>query len=317
MRRVNMRSHIIAFVTAVFLAAAAACSAVETWIAVSTEVGEELDGTGFRDRHALKLDGFDYTWPGSIFFDPGDIIDLDTGLDAYHYVGLVNGVASTDVHYFATEVDFWYQGAHFEDEDLLMYNTSSGLLTEVFDVKNLSFGPGNDHEDFGLDAASLLSRGLGTAYLNEFWAFSTEVGGVGFSDGDILITDGTDVVDVIPLACAFGGRNVGLDAIHYLGEGWYPEILDTTWALSTEVDGWFYDRLGTRVDFRDEDILVVDIVQGAISNIELVWLGREAFGRDVGLDALYGTINFIPEPTPMLMLGLAFAVLGLRHWTRK
>ena len=69
-----MRSLIIVLVTAVFLAAAAACSAVETWIAVSTEVGEELDGTGFRDRHALKLDGFDYTWPGSIFFDPGDII---------------------------------------------------------------------------------------------------------------------------------------------------------------------------------------------------------------------------------------------------
>ncbi len=290
------------------------------WAAVSTEVDEFLDGSGFMQRHVLRLDPPDFSWPGSIFFDPGMIIGVDTGLDAYHYGNHRNGAASAGYgqHYFATEVDFMYRDTLYQDEDLMMYDEFTGALTEVFDVKDIL------GDDYGLDAITSPDTGI--------WAFSTEVDhfeltdgldGIdnffGFTDGDILITDGTDLLDVIYLEPVFG-RNVGLDALQFWGEEWDGNDHYTHWLISTEVDGWFINGddespLPTGPDFRDEDILVLRVRNGEVEGVELSeWRGVDAFGRDVGLDALYA--EPIPEPATMLVAVLGLAVFGLRRLKR-
>ena len=276
---------------------------------ISTEVDETLDSSGFMDRQVLQLWPPDFTWSGSLandlVFDPGDVFGVETGLDAYHYMG--------GLHYFSTEVDVLDGGRLvFEDEDLLAYDPSTGGVTEVFDVKNVLGA------DYGLDAASYFWIEEESIY---GLLFSTEVGGSitggpSFTDGDVLIYSPWKAdIEVFGLEEYFG-RNVGLDAIHVMIEedptGGQNEFM--TLLMSTEVDGQLLGGdpqfLDGTIHFKDEDILALNFAGSIFQNAELVWNGVDSMGlgRDVGLDALYVDAA-VPEPGTMLLAGFGLAML--------
>jgi hypothetical protein len=296
--------------TCILSAASFGAEQYPQWAAVSTEVDEFLFGTGFMQRHALKLVPPEFKWAnsGSIFFDPGAVFGVDMGLDAYHYSESLTSGPAYNLHYFSSEVDFIYEGVAYRNEELLAYDETTGGVTSVLDVVAIL------GHDYGLDAACF-TKGI--------WAFSTEVGselstvtsiGV-FTDGDIIaIVDG--VVEVFRVTEYFP-RNMGLDALHFLLE----EEESLSILMSTEVDGTILDpRTGAEVAFRDEDILRLgmfwDDVDGDwyLGEVELGWEGVEGFGRDVGLDALY-VAEMIPEPAAILMAG--FGLIALLSGFRK
>ena len=285
-------------------------------IFLSPEVDEFINDTSFMQRHVLKLDWPTYTWPGSVFFDPGIASNpFDTGLDAYHYEVMedsltisamtrngMNRNGMTQVlfgqHYFASEVDWMYGKTLIEDEVLVCYDEFTGLVTKVFDVKDESILGA----DYGLDAATYMGNG--------YWAFSTEVDGMvrdlSFTDDDIIITDLKGFIDVIPLTNIFN-QEVGLDALHYLGEAYQGSWGDSAWLISTEVDS---------IDvFNDEDILELTFAKG-VGMASLFKRGVDMFGHDVGLDALYTDSNPIPEPAPIFMAGLGLGILAFRFRKR-
>ena len=274
------------------------------WVAVSTEVDEFLFGTGFMQRHALKLLPLEFKWSnsGSIFFDPGVVFGVDMGLDAYHYLDNVGGDPAYGIHYFSSEVDFVYEGIGYRDEEFLAYNEKTGGVTSVLDaVAILGY-------DYGLDGAS---------YAEGIWYFSTEVGdeldglrGIGtFTDGDIIaiVDGGTEILRITE----YFPRNMGLDALHVL----FEEEESLNILMSTEVDGVILDpKTGAEVAFRDEDILRLGMLWDDVDEdwylgeVELGWKGVDGFGRDVGLDALYVS-EVIPEPAAMLMAGFGLIAL--------
>jgi len=294
-------------------------SATEPLYAVlSTEVNELLDGAGgFMDRQMLQFWPPDYNWSGNLsqdlFFDPGPILGVETGLDAYHY--------RDGLHYFSTEVDVYDQGrVLFEDEDLLVYDPGTGAVTQAFDVKDVL---GEDH---GLDAACWFFDEMDSEWM---LLFSTEAGGSAlmdgsvqsFTDGDLLVADPSGL-SMVSLEEYFG-RNVGLDALHVT---WNPDdsgAMRLEVLISTEFDGQIRVADGVSesfVDFKDEDILMMlfafDDGPGGLLEANVPWRGVEdGFGWDVGLDALY--IEPIPEPTTMLLAGLGLGALALKFKRKK
>ena len=308
---------ILSIAAAGFFFAGAALSQ-PTYVIVSTEVDETINGSGYMQRHALSLDGPDYNWntSGAIFFDPATVINdpnfpngIDTGLDAFHFNQILDQTRFLGQYFFSTEVDFWNNDTHYEDEDLLVFDEFTGSLSQVFDTKDIL------GDDYGLDAATYLGALPGTAStsLNNsgYWAFSTEEAGIGFSGTDILITDGASLLSVIPMAFIFG-QDVGLDALHYLGEGYTNSWADSSWAFSTEVDGSFIDASGAEIFFTDQDVLIVNFVGNQVGSMELAWSGEEGFGRDVGLDALYLSPTNVPEPGTLSLIGACLGLLVLR-----
>lgn len=278
------------------------------WVVVSTEVDENFEPAGFQDRQGLRLDYPSYTWPGSIFFDPGPgVLGIETGLDAFHY-DLLDGLC-----FFSTEVDVAVDNLIFEDEDLLMWDGAA--VTEVFDVKNL-LGPtgGPLGLDYGLDAITYFDH----VELGAVWAFSTEVDVLPLSvtAGDVIFTDGTIIVGTWNLQQIFD-HEVGLDALHILiGEG--PDRAQYEFIISTEVDGSVWDPESQQwKPFKDEDILSLSFDLGNnLLRADVPWTGVQGFGRDVGLDALYIGPE-IPEPATMLLAGVGLFALVLRLRKRR
>ncbi len=290
------------------------------WALISTEVDDGLDGAGtFMDREVLQLFPplFPWSWDvNDVFFDPGDVFGIETGLDAFH----VQHGQPADLYYFSTEVDFDFEGQAYEDEDLLVYDTSTGLVNEAFDVKDVMGA------DYGLDAACWFFDEVDARWM---LLFSTEVGGTAlidgvvetFTDGDILVTDGSELIGWLNVQEVFG-RNVGLDALHVWLQEEEPEQVELFVMFSTEVDGVVRDLDGDPgdndplIDFKDQDLLIFQYAMndgpGALLRTELAWQGIEdGFGKDVGLDAVY--VEPIPEPATMLLVGLGFGALALRY----
>lgn len=307
------------------------------WAVVSTEVDQYTDALGYVDRQALIVyETAGYGWSddlNDVFFDPADLVGSDeTGLDAFH-IQRSNG---DTFYYFSTSVDFVYMGIPFEDEDLLVYQVSTGLMGTMFDTKSLTnlVMPG----DYGLDAACLYYEEREDRNLI---LFSTELGGqftqqeatggfstMDFTGGDLLVSDGTEIVGMLDFKEIFG-RNFGLDALHaYLQEDG-PDQMSLRVAISTEVDGSVLeikknpDDPDEWIDFKDQDLLEFAFdydpgtgEPGDLEEITLVWRGIEdGFGKDVGLDALY--IEMIPEPATVLLVGLGIGALALRLRRRK
>ena len=290
---------------------------------ISTEVDDGLDGAGtFMDREVLSLYPPDFKWSynvSDVFFDPGDVLGIETGLDAFDVRALSGG---QPLYYFSTEVDFEFLGVAYTDEDLLVYDPMLGIVSRAWDSK-VAFGG----TDMGFDAACWLYDEHDGKWM---LVFSTEVGGVAlidgmptaFTDGDVLVTDGTSLTGWLDMQGAFG-RNVGLDGLHIWFEEGGPTGLLINVLLSTEVDGVVREVDGDldgespdpMIEFRDQDLLSFSYAfadgPGALLHTELTWQGIEdGFGKDVGLDAVY--IEFIPEPATMLMVGLGLAAVGLR-----
>jgi hypothetical protein len=314
----------------VCLAAHAAFASEPAWALVSTEVNDSLDASGtFMDRQVLQLWPPTWTWSGSssdVFFDPGDVFGIETGLDAFDMAQQATG----SLLYFSTEVDFDYDGTAYQDEDLLVYDTSSGLVGSAFDVKDVLGA------DYGLDAACWIYEPHDAKWI---LAFSTEVGGqyweqdesgggsfVPFTDGDVLVTDGSSIVGMLSLEEVFG-RNVGLDALHgWIEESDLPDYeYELQILLSTEVDGSLpvlalTDQQDPENDFKDQDIVMLRFAlgegPGPLIDGEVAWRGiDDGFGKDVGLDALY--VYLVPEPATVLLAGLGVGALALRLRRKK
>jgi hypothetical protein len=283
------------------------------WVAVSTEYDQYLDTDpewpGFMDRQALRLDyATGWTWPGSIFFDPGPgILGVESGLDAFHYI------ATGDLRYFSTSGDINAGAYVFEDEDLLLWN--GVVVTEVFDVKNLMLATGGPLGfDYGLDAVCYVED---DPRQGSYWAFSTEVDvlPLGVTSGDLIFTDGVNVTGTLLLQGAFD-HEVGCDALHLsIREGGGYQV-----NMSTEVDGSVYDPdKGVWLPFKDEDVLTLMFDANKVleeATLPENWSGVIAFGRDVGLDALYLAPE-VPEPTTVLLVGLGIGALALRLRKKK
>jgi hypothetical protein len=320
------RGIIVAFcliLPCLVLAPPAAANGGPLWALVSTEVDETLNGTGFMDRQMLRLWPSDFHWSGSpsdIFFDPGAIFGVETGLDAFHI--------RDGKYYFSTEVDVIPTvsglgasggGPLYRDEELLEYDPGTGLVQSFFDVKAVL------GKDYGLDAITALDFEGKT-----YWAFSTEVGGTAlfdegiesFTGGDILVwSDQDPTLHLLNLEQIFG-REVGLDALHAWIEPTAAGAPMLEVCMSTEVDGTLRvpdSDLASLIDFKDEDILQLTFLLDGSDTFQygsLVWVGAEAFGRDVGLDALYLEM-VVPEPATMLLAGLGLGALALRFRKRK
>jgi len=288
---------------------------------ISTEVDDGLDGAGtFMDREVLSLYPPDFKWSynvSDVFFDPGDVLGIETGLDAFDKRALDGG---QPLYYFSTEVDFDYLGQSYTDEDLLVYDPMLGIVSRAWDSKVAFAGT-----DMGFDAACWFFDEHDSKWV---LTFSTEVGGIvpidgtptAFTDGDVLVTDGTSIIGWVDVQSVFG-RNVGLDGLHVWLEEGGPTGVVVTLLFSTEVDGVvrqvdeFPSDSDPLIEFKDQDLLAFsyafDQGPGALVRTKLIWQGIEdGFGKDVGLDAVY--IEFIPEPATMLMVGLGLAAVGLR-----
>jgi hypothetical protein len=276
-------------------------------IIISTEVDSDLIGATFNDRQALILHPPDLTWSGStsdIFFDPANIPpNTETGLDAFH-VGCPRDNLFPDnpgTLYFSTEVDVTLDNTLYRDEQLLAYEPATGTITPAFDTRDILELGG----DFGLDAATPAVTGC-SCYPVYGWAFSTEVSGQYFNDGDILITDGRFLIEVIDLTPVFGG-NVGIDALHMLSYQADCGGMYRSFAISTETDGCFGEG-DDRTSFTDQDVLILDFFfDQLIQPPHLILHGQSAFGADVGLDALY--IPPVPEPPTCVTLILGALAL--------
>lgn len=308
MRRIILFALLLAFLCAV-TPIAIAQPEDPVWIAVSTETS----GTGFTGRHVLRLDQPDYPWsgdPSDVLFDPGVVLGVAAGLDAFHVMHESTG----DFYLFSTGVDFTYESVSYQDEDLLVYETSSGLLAEAFDVKDVLGG------DYGLDAACLVGP-PGQTLLH----FSTKIGGqclcqgtpTNFTDGDILVTDGLEVVEIVPLDSYFDG-SVGLDALHLFREhelNGDDEVLRIV--MSSKVDGYIWSPMETFFEsFGHEDLLVLTLRREggsgtwALEEAHVPWRGVGAFGENVGLDAFYYQV--VPEPATLGLVGLGLGAVALR-----
>ncbi|MBN1917612.1 MAG: PEP-CTERM sorting domain-containing protein [Verrucomicrobia bacterium] len=300
---------------------------------ISTEVDDGLDGAGtFVDREVLSLypPGFPWSWDtNDVFFDPGDVLGIETGLDAFDIRMPVNGAVPTNgpvgpLYYFSTEVDFDFEGTHYTDEDLLVYDPVLGLLSRAWDSK-VAFGGA----DLGFDATCWFYDDHDGKWL---LTFSTEVGGTAlidgnpttFTSGDILVTDGTSLVGWLDMTSVFGSE-VGLDGLHIWMEAEGPDSVMLKVLFSTEVDGvvrqvdGIQDDLDPLIAFKDQDLLIFGYAfgdgPGALVQTELAWQGIEdGFGKDVGLDAVYIQLpdTGIPEPATMVLMGLGLAALGVR-----
>jgi hypothetical protein len=303
------------------------------WVVVSTEVDENFDPAGFQDRQGLRLDYPGYAWPGSIFFDPGPgVLGIETGLDAFHYSDNKNGDTTSapgGLYFFSTEVDVSTAEYTFEDEDLLAYDPTTGLVTEVFDVKNL-LGPTGAPLglDYGLDAITrfeevrweTVSASSTEVDLLPFgWAFSTEVDvlPLGVTAGDVIFTDGAIVLGTWNVQQVFD-HEVGLDALHILTREDGPDRVKYEFIISTEVDGSVFDPHSQQwVPFKNEDIVML-MFDPANNLLEanVPWRGTDSypaqgFDHDVGLDALY-LGPMVPEPATMLLAGVGLLALVLR-----
>ncbi len=285
------------------------------WALVSTEVDETLDGPLYKDRQMLQLWPPSWGWSGlacDIFFDPGTVLGVETGLDAFD----IQTLGVQEYYFFSTEVDVVTTGGLvFEDEDLLQYDPSTGLVTEALDIKDIMGA------DYGLDAGMWWYNERETSWQ---FIFSTEVGGellidgqwVEFTGGDLLVTDGTSLTGYLDIGHLFS-QEVGLDALQAYVEEEEGEFV-LKFMISTEVDGVLrHDVLDEPIFFKDQDILQLNIEYfedeppGAFLGAELAWRGIEdGFGKDVGLDALY--MAPIPEPGTVLLVGLGLGALVLR-----
>jgi hypothetical protein len=316
--------------------AVSAAVADPPWAILSTEVDQYTDAVGYMDRHALQVfESAGYGWSGDlndVFFDPADLIGADeTGLDAFH----IKRTDTDTFYYFSTSVDFDYLALPFEDEDLMVYQVSTGLMTSVFDTKALTnlVVPG----DYGLDAFCFF---YDKREDQDLFVFSTELGGqftteegtavvtYDFTGGDLLVSDGTEIVGMLDFKEIFG-REYGLDALHAWIQDEGPDQQSVRVMMSTEVDGSVLRIKDSPNDpdewimFKDQDLLEFsfeyDPGTGEVSNvthIDLAWQGIEdGFGKDVGLDALY--IETTPEPGTVLLVGLGIGALALRLRKKK
>ena len=304
-----MRFLYLIAVAVCLLSPLAASTQSPIWAVVSTEVDDTSPSPGFYDEQALRLLSPAFAWsndPSDIFFDPlVEVLGFDPGLDAYHYEAASFQGQPFDIHYFSTEIGFYYEDTLYGDEEVLIYDSSTGTLSKLFNVTDfpeISF-------DVGLDAISTAITGYCSCNPIEGWAFSSEVSTNLFTDGDILITDGLFLSEVIGMEQVFG-TNLGLDAVHMIEYEYTDLGLYRQFAISTE-EGGFIGEGADRVDFTGQDIIVLSFMNGIYSgDAQVVWWGEEAFGRDVGLDALY--LHTIPEPSIMALLFTGLGILAAR-----
>ena len=204
-------------------------------------------------------------------------------------------------------MDFILGGVNYTDQDLLVWDGITLGTVAAFDTMYSSLLL----DDYGLDAV---------CHVDGVWVFSTSQHGstdrIGpFSDGDLLVLQADDSLEVFPLEELFE-RNVGLDALHAFHEEGPDGGEELEISMSTEVDGEIYDPYtGALISFNDEDVLVLRMHKGAgsddwiLDEAQVPWTGIFGFGRDVGLDALY---LHVPEPTTVLLVGLGIGALVLR-----
>ncbi|MCF7890835.1 hypothetical protein K9M78_06405 [Candidatus Bipolaricaulota bacterium] len=153
---------------------------------------------------------------------------------------------------FSVEEDFVTQGPEppdgepiISDGDLLSSNGTICArhrdLVGMFDVR----------EDVGLDAVDIIDLDFQVRLI----AFSTEIDSRhgNFTSGDLLVTNGAVIPNVALTALFQVGYDVGLDALHFVGE---PErVID----LMNEVEGFSRERLASNPTLLVEMLKKFDI----------------------------------------------------------
>ena len=204
---------------------------------------------------------------------------------------------SVEEDFFMTEGEPADGNPYISDGDLLSWATTicarNAELLNPFDVS----------ADLGLDAADVITT-TGNAV-----AFSTELDSPTagqFTAGDLLISSGSRIPNAA-LTAEFGvGYDVGLDAVHFVGEvvdilafldDWARDPQDlSSMLLQREIDIWFstegtWDPVGA-VGFLDGDLLSARdgtiIAPGADLLPAVVPAGIPSAGVDFGLDGASG-----------------------------
>lgn len=266
-------SRFLAASTAV--AALAGAAQAQLIISVVNNIGNELGGVTFNDGDMVQTD-FAGTAASIFFAESNWTSDGDT--DAFHI--LPNGN-----YLFSSLFNSTIGGVTFDDADLIEYNPNTGVANTYF-ITAASFDAANED----ISGVSTLANG------NIVFSTNTDasIGGVGFTDGDLVEYDiTTDTVSIlIPEAQIFDDGDGDIYGIHADTDG--------TFLLSAVAD-----EMVSGTMFLDGDVFRYDPVTDTATLV----FGESAFdGQNQDIDAIF----LIPAPGSVALLGLA-GLAGVRR----
>ncbi|MEH6503309.1 MAG: DNRLRE domain-containing protein [Cycloclasticus sp.] len=137
-------------------------------LVLSTDVAAELAGVSFT---ANQLVEYDPNTPSAALFPQPSPFDASVNIDAAHV--LENGNIA-----FSTTASATLGGTSFDDDDLLVYEPSTGNVTMLIDGSAVFSGA----TDFDIDAVYIRSNGLIVLSTR----FDATLGGLAFGDGDLV-----------------------------------------------------------------------------------------------------------------------------------
>ncbi|MEM1330184.1 MAG: hypothetical protein AAGG07_06460 [Planctomycetota bacterium] len=263
-------SRSFAAIGALALSLAAGAANAQLILSTTANTGNELAGLTFNDGDMVQTDAAGSS--ASIFFAESNwTSDGDT--DAFH-------ILPDGTYLFSSLFNSQIDGQSFDDADLIRYDPNTGTASTYF-ITESTFD--DDFEDI----SGVSTRENGNILFSTL--SDASIGGVGFTDGDIVeydISTGT-----VSIAVAeddiFDDGDGDIYGLHYNADGTY---------LLTSVA----DEMISGTQFLDGDIFLYD---PANDTATLVF--SEASFTDNGTSYDIDAIYVIPAPGTGLLLGLA------------
>lgn len=244
-------------------------------LSVSNNINNQLAGLTFNDGDMVLTDPAGSS--ASIFFAESNwTSDGDT--DAFHILPNGNYLFSS---LFNSEIG----GVQFDDADLIEYNPNTGVASTYFITQSTFDTTGED-----ISGVSTLENG------NIVFSTLTDasIGGVGFTDGDLVEYDiNTGAASIlIPEAQIFDDGDGDIYGIHANADG--------TFLLSA-----IADEMVSGTMFLDGDIFLYD---PATDTASLFFSEASFGGQNQDVDAIF----LVPAPGSVALLGLA-GLVGVRR----
>lgn len=259
-------------------------------ITFSTTTDATFHGETISDEDIGRWDGT----TASTVFDGDPLFGNNADIDAIHVFsgsGTILGVAFDDGDLLiSTKANETLGGIAFAEEDVVLYNISTGTATLVFDGSTVG-------ADGDLDAVSVLQTSQGAFDLIFSMQGNETVDGIAIEDGDLLRYDGSGVTVFFDEDTGFGqggfNSDADIDAVHVLSA--------TQFIFSTAEDG---ESIGGLSGIQDGDVVYFDgsqvTGQRAIEVIDedtFFNANEDIDALDPDLDALEMLLANLPQAT--------------------